>query len=39
MPVNFKDIKTTRGGEYDDISILELNDSLSYLPPIQRATV
>lgn len=39
MPVNFKNIKTTRGREYDDISISELNDSLSYLPPIQRATV
>lgn len=39
MPVNFKNIKTTRGRTYEEDAISALNDSLSYLPPVQRSAV
>lgn len=39
MPVNFKNIKTTQGREYDERRIQQLNDSLQYLPIKQRASV
>lgn len=39
MPVNFKDIKTTRGRGYDVDKVSVLNDSLQSLPIKKRASV
>ncbi|MCR5139016.1 MAG: hypothetical protein K6B45_02490 [Bacteroidaceae bacterium] len=39
MPVNFKGIKTTNNRPYNEKRLLELNDSLQYLPIKQRASV
>ena len=39
MPIDFEGIKTTRNREYNARAISELNDSLQYLSPRQRAYI
>ena len=39
MPADFSNIKTTKGREYREEDINEINDSLYYLPDKQRASV